>query len=93
MPSPFPCSPVICECSWNKNPRWKKKDIFKDSIGIIRLGFLLFLDSLITLAHPFRYNAKISVWERLYFCHFCQMYILLSISFLNYFGMIYIGHT
>ena len=20
MPFPFPCSHVICECSWNKNP-------------------------------------------------------------------------
>ena len=25
MPSPFPCSPVICECSWKKTQTEKKK--------------------------------------------------------------------
>ena len=25
MPSPFPGSPVICECLWKKNPHRKKK--------------------------------------------------------------------
>ena len=36
MPSPFPCSPVICECSWSKTQIEKKSDIsnFKTFEGI-----------------------------------------------------------
>ena len=26
MPSPFPCSPVICECSWKENLHRKKQN-------------------------------------------------------------------
>ena len=35
MPSPFPCSPVIRECSWKKTPIKKKKDMYlsDDNLG------------------------------------------------------------
>ena len=69
MPSPFPCNPVIRECSWNKTQIEKKKTFSLDSIGATiseSSSQTVCLDIII----------KTSNWHKLrqYFSLYCQLW-------------------